>query len=101
MLYECFGGRSERLTPDWSPCFEQNFQSRALEELSHINESLRRREALLVASAKASRMLLEAPDVRGAMPEVLRAHGRGGRCGSRERHAGAPRTRRASPCWWW
>jgi signal transduction histidine kinase len=41
------------------------------EELSHINESLRRREALLVASAKASRMLLEAPDVRGAIPEVL------------------------------
>ncbi len=41
------------------------------EELSHVNESLRRREALLVASAKASRMLLEAPDVRGAIPEVL------------------------------
>lgn len=41
------------------------------EELSQINESLRRREALLVASAKASRMLLEAPDVRGAIPEVL------------------------------
>ncbi|HET9108572.1 MAG TPA: GAF domain-containing sensor histidine kinase [Steroidobacteraceae bacterium] len=41
------------------------------EELSQINESLRRREALLVASARASRMLLEAPDVRGAIPEVL------------------------------
>jgi signal transduction histidine kinase len=41
------------------------------EELSQINESLRRREALLVASAKASRMLLEAPDVRGAIPQVL------------------------------
>ncbi|MBW4052475.1 MAG: GAF domain-containing protein [Proteobacteria bacterium] len=41
------------------------------EELNQINESLRRREALLVASAKASRMLLEAPDVRGAIPEVL------------------------------
>ena len=45
--------------------------SRCKEELSQINESLRRREALLVASAKASRMLLEAPDVRGAIPEVL------------------------------
>ena len=45
------------------------------EELSQINESLRRREALLVASAKASRMLLEAPDVRGTIPEVLRLIG--------------------------
>jgi signal transduction histidine kinase len=45
------------------------------EELSQINESLRRREALLVASAKASKMLLEAPDVRGAIPEVLRLMG--------------------------
>ena len=45
------------------------------EELSQINESLRRREALLVASAKASRMLLEAPDVRGTIPEVLRLMG--------------------------
>ncbi len=47
------------------------------EELSQINESLRRREALLVASAKASRMLLEAPDVQGAIPEVLRLIGEG------------------------
>ncbi|HEX5208121.1 MAG TPA: GAF domain-containing sensor histidine kinase [Steroidobacteraceae bacterium] len=45
------------------------------EELSQINESLRRREALLVASAKASRMLLEAPDVRGTIPGVLRLIG--------------------------
>src|SRR5487761_881943 len=45
------------------------------EELTQINESLRRREALLVASAKASRMLLEAPDVRGTIPEVLRLMG--------------------------
>ena len=28
-----------------------------------------------MASAKASRMLLEAPDVRGAIPEVLRLMG--------------------------
>ncbi len=39
------------------------------QELSQINESLQRREALLVASARASRMRLEAPDVRGAIPE--------------------------------
>jgi len=45
------------------------------EELSQINESLRRREALLVASAKASRMLLEAPDVGGTIPGVLRLIG--------------------------
>ena len=45
------------------------------QELSQINESLRRREALLAASAKASRMLLEVPDVRGAIPEVLRLIG--------------------------
>ncbi len=45
------------------------------EELSQINESLRRREALLVASAKASRMLLEAPHIGGAIPEVLRLIG--------------------------
>ncbi|MGH8200029.1 MAG: GAF domain-containing sensor histidine kinase [Steroidobacteraceae bacterium] len=57
--------RLEPLTES-SPCAE---------ELSQINESLRRREALLVASAKASRMLLEAPDVRGAIPEVLRLMG--------------------------
>src|SRR5690242_7003711 len=58
--------RLDSLTGAGSPCTE---------ELSQINESLRRREALLVASAKASRMLLEAPDVRGAIPEVLRLMG--------------------------
>jgi signal transduction histidine kinase len=57
--------RLESLTES-SPCTE---------ELSQVNESLRRREALLMASAKASRMLLEAPDVRGAIPEVLRLIG--------------------------
>ena len=45
------------------------------EELTHINESLHRQEGLLAASAKASRMLLEAPDVRGAIPKVLRLIG--------------------------
>ena len=43
----------------------------ATEELTRINESLRRREQLLMASAKASRLLLEASDVRAAIPGVL------------------------------
>jgi signal transduction histidine kinase len=41
------------------------------EELSRINESLQARERLLTASARASRRLLEAPDVRAAIPDVL------------------------------
>jgi signal transduction histidine kinase len=41
------------------------------EKLSEINESLLARERLLLASARASRLLLEAPDVRGAIPSVL------------------------------
>ena len=45
------------------------------EELTQINESLHRRESLLAASAKASRLLLEAPDVRAAVPKVLRLIG--------------------------
>ena len=41
------------------------------EKLTRINESLDARERLLTASARASRLLLEAPDVRGAIPDVL------------------------------
>src|ERR1700730_6756364 len=41
------------------------------EKLSEINEALRARERLLTASATASRLLLEAPDVRAAIPRVL------------------------------
>ena len=41
------------------------------EELARINESLQARERLLTASARASRLLLEAPDVRAAIPGVL------------------------------
>jgi signal transduction histidine kinase len=40
-------------------------------ELTRINESLQARERLLTASARASRLLLEAPDVRAAIPAVL------------------------------
>ena len=41
------------------------------EKLSEINESLEARERLLTASARASRVLLEAPVVRAAIPGVL------------------------------
>jgi signal transduction histidine kinase len=50
------------LEPEVLPCTE---------ELTRINESLQARERLLTASAKASRLLLEAPDVRAAIPGVL------------------------------
>jgi signal transduction histidine kinase len=45
--------------------------SSCAEEFTQINESLHRREGLLAASAKASRLLLEAPDVRAVIPSVL------------------------------
>ena len=50
------------LEPQAQPCRE---------ELTRINESLQARERLLSASASASRLLLEAPDVRAAIPRVL------------------------------
>jgi signal transduction histidine kinase len=49
------------------------------EELTLINESLRHREGLLAASTQASRELLEAPDVRRAIPGVLRLIGEAAR----------------------
>lgn len=45
------------------------------EELAEISESLERRESLLFASAQASRMILEAPDVMIAVPSVLKLIG--------------------------
>ncbi len=48
---------------------------RCADELAQINESLQHRESLLAASAKASRLLLEAPDVMDAVPDVLRMLG--------------------------
>ena len=39
------------------------------EELARINESLQARERLLTASARASRLLLEAADVRAAVED--------------------------------
>src|SRR6201987_3053782 len=50
------------LQPAAAPCAET---------LTEVNESLRARESLLSASARASRLLLEAPDVRAAIPNVL------------------------------
>lgn len=43
--------------------------------LEHADDSAHRRERLLMASAKGSRLLLEAPDVLAAVPEVLRLIG--------------------------
>ncbi|MFL6606342.1 MAG: GAF domain-containing sensor histidine kinase [Steroidobacteraceae bacterium] len=60
------------------PVLEENFPSgvsKCEEEFTQISESLQRREELLAASAKASRLLLEAPDVRGVVPDVLRLIG--------------------------
>jgi len=68
----------ENVVPEKLPLLQERFglpPSKCAEELTHINESLQRREALLAASAKASRLLLEAPDVRGAVPNVLRLIG--------------------------
>jgi len=48
--------------PESTPCAE---------ELTRINESLQARERLLTTSARASRLLLEAPDARVAIPAVL------------------------------
>ena len=56
--------------PETLPCAE---------ELTQANESLRRREQLLDASAEASRLLLQAPDVRGVIPDVLRLIGEAAR----------------------
>jgi signal transduction histidine kinase len=41
------------------------------ESLTRANESLQARERLLTATARASRLLLQAPDVRAAIPDVL------------------------------
>jgi signal transduction histidine kinase len=43
--------------------------------LAGVDDSSLRRERLLMASAKGSRLLLEAPDVMAAVPEVLRLIG--------------------------
>jgi signal transduction histidine kinase len=60
------------------PVLEEKFPSvpsKCEEEFTQISEGLQRREGLLSASAKASRLLLEAPDVRGVVPNVLRLIG--------------------------
>jgi len=47
------------------------FDGHCAETLTLANESLQARERLLTATARASRLLLEAPDVRAAIPSVL------------------------------
>jgi signal transduction histidine kinase len=56
--------------PAAAPCAEQ---------LTQVNESLQARERLLTASAQASRVLLESPDVHGAIPGVLELLGEAAR----------------------
>ncbi len=53
----------------------QRLASARAAELAQMYESLQRRERLLAASANASRILLEAPDVMAAVPHVLRQLG--------------------------
>jgi len=65
--------RSEELDDADSICAEISRANAA--ELSQMYESLQRRERLLAASANASRLLLEAPDVMAAVPHVLRQLG--------------------------
>ena len=65
--------RSEPTPGDAELCAE--FSRANAAELSQMYESLQRRERLLAASANASRLLLEAPDVMAAVPHVLRQLG--------------------------
>src|SRR5687768_8306766 len=65
--------RSDRPDPADSLCEEMSRANAA--ELAQMYESLQRRERLLAASANASRLLLEAPDVMAAVPHVLRQLG--------------------------
>ncbi len=73
------GGRQMNANVVELPVLEENFVKTAVseceKEFTQISESLQRRESLLAASAKASRLLLEAPDVRAVVPNVLRLIG--------------------------
>ncbi|HLJ77218.1 MAG TPA: GAF domain-containing protein, partial [Acidobacteriaceae bacterium] len=60
------------------PVLKEDFNykgNKCAETLVHISEDLQRREGLLAASAKASKLLLEAPDVRAVVPSVLQMIG--------------------------
>src|SRR6185503_3488011 len=70
------GLRVDALQADGSEELEETECQRArAAELAQMYESLQRRERLLAASANASRLLLEAPDVMAAVPHVLRQLG--------------------------
>src|SRR2546429_9063310 len=62
------------------------------EKLTAINESLQGRERLLTATAQASRLLLEAAEVRGAIPRALGLIGEAGHV-----HRDTGRDARVSP----
>ena len=54
-----------------APLLPETRPAPCAETLSRANESLQARERLLTATARASRLLLQAPDVRAAIPDVL------------------------------
>ena len=64
-----------------TPVLQEDFfgTAQCADELNQISDSLQRREELLVASARASRLLLEAPTCAAAMPDVLRLIGEAAR----------------------
>ena len=65
--------------------------SQCADELNQINDSLQRREGLLAASARASRLLLEPWTCVSAIPDALRLIGDAGRVG--------PGDADAAPAW--
>ena len=68
-------------TVEQAPVLQEDFfgTTQCADELNQIGDSLQRREELLVASARASRLLLEAADVRAAVPNVLQLIGEAAR----------------------
>src|SRR5919108_719856 len=75
-LSDLFSLQALRVTPDMNANaalleVEGAAAAPCAEKLTEVNESLQGRERLLTATARASRLLLEAADVRGAIPGVL------------------------------
>ena len=70
------------------------------QSLTRANESLQARERLLTATARASRLLLQAPDVRAAIPDVLELIGNAATLTGSISWRRAP-ARTVSRCWWW
>jgi len=82
----------------WKRIFATSTVSKCEEEFTQISESLQRREGLLAASAKASRMLPRSPDVRAVVPNVLRLIGESAGV-DRVNSCSRKPARAVSPCW--